>query len=70
MTSQQLEEKSQQLEQRVAVLEAELAHIKHLLLSKGSKRSPWWLEVVGSFEDDPTFDEAVHLGQEWRRLAE
>jgi hypothetical protein len=34
------------------------------------KESPWWLKVAGSFENDPTFDEAVRLGQEWRKAAE
>ncbi|XWK90126.1 MAG: hypothetical protein U7127_08775 [Phormidium sp.] len=30
-----------------------------------SKENNWWLKVAGSFENDPTFDEAVRLGQEW-----
>jgi hypothetical protein len=70
MTSQQLEEESQQLEVRVATLEAELAEMKQLLSGFFQKQTPWWLKVAGSFEEDPTFDEAVHLGQEWRKSAE
>ncbi|MFB2880929.1 hypothetical protein [Floridanema aerugineum] len=35
-----------------------------------SKENDWWLKVSGSFENDPTFDEAVRLGQEWRKSAE
>lgn len=70
MTSQQLEEHSQQLEARVATLEVELAQMKQILSKSLQEKSPWWLKVAGSFENDPTFDEAVRLGQEWRRSAE
>jgi hypothetical protein len=71
MTPQQLQEQSQ-LEVRVANLEAELAHMKQLMLSfqHPEKSSPWWMQVAGSFEHDPTFDEAVRFGEEWRKSAE
>lgn len=70
MTSQQLEERSQQLEARVETLEKELAEMKQLLVGAVEKKAPWWLQVAGSFESDPDFDEAVRLGQEWRKSAE
>jgi len=70
MTSQQLEERSQQLEARVATLETELAQMKQMLSGFIQKQVPWWLKVTGSFENDPTFDEAVRLGQEWCKSAE
>jgi hypothetical protein len=70
MTTQQLEERSQRLEARVTTLEGELAQMKQILSGFLQKESPWWLKVAGSFENDPTFDEAVRLGQEWRRSAE
>ena len=70
MTSQQLEERSQQLESRVVALETELVQMKQLLLGLLQKKVPWWLEIAGSFENDPTFDDAVRFGQEWRRSAE
>lgn len=70
MTSQQLEERSQQLEARVAALETELAHMKQLLSSVNQKKTPWWEQIAGSFENDPNFDEAVRFGQEWRKSAE
>ncbi|OUL20764.1 hypothetical protein BV372_32550 [Nostoc sp. T09] len=70
MTSQQLEERSQQLEARVATLEMELAQMKQMLSGFLQKQTPWWLKVAGSFENDPNFDEAVRLGQEWRKSAE
>lgn len=70
MTTQRLEDRSQQLETRVATLEAELMQMKQVLSGFLRKESPWWLKVAGSFENDPTFDEAVRLGQEWRKSAE
>lgn len=35
-----------------------------------TEETPWWIKVAGSFENDSTFDEAVRLGEEWRRSAE
>jgi len=67
MTSQQLEERSQQLEARVATLEAELAQMKQLLSVFLQKKVPWWINIVGTFADDPTFDQATRLGEEWRK---
>jgi tRNA(fMet)-specific endonuclease VapC len=71
MTPQQLQEQTQ-LEVRVANLEAELAQMKQLISSfyQPETGSHWWLKVAGSFENDPDFDEAVRLGQEWRKSAE
>jgi hypothetical protein len=70
MASQQIEERSDRLEARVATLETELAQMKQMLSVSQPERAPWWLKVAGSFEDDPTFDEAVRLGQEWRKTSE
>jgi hypothetical protein len=70
MTSQQLEERSQQLEMRVATLELELAQMKQILVESSQRKNPWWLKIAGSCENDPTFDEAVRLGQEWRKSSE
>jgi len=61
---------SQQLEARIATLEIELAQMKHILAISPQKQEPWWLKVSGSFENNPTFEEALRLGQEWRKLAE
>jgi hypothetical protein len=70
MTSQQLEERSSQLEARVAALETELAQMRQMLPPPQPSQAPWWLKVAGSFAQDLTFDEAVRLGQEWRKAAE
>jgi predicted dithiol-disulfide oxidoreductase (DUF899 family) len=63
MTNQQIEEHSEQLETRVATLEKELALVKKTLAQSIERKEPWWLKVAGSFENDPTFDEAVRLGK-------
>ena len=43
--------------------------MKQMLSSSHHTKESWWLKVAGSFEDDPTLDEAVRLGQEWRRVS-
>lgn len=70
MISQQIEDQSRPIESRVATLETELAQMKQMLSVFVEKKAPWWLKVAGSFENDATFDEAVRLGQEWRKSAE
>ena len=70
MLSQQLEDKSQYLETRVTALETELAQMRQMLSVFVQKKTLWWLKVAGSFENDPTFDEANRLGQEWGKSAE
>ena len=70
MLSQQLEDKSQHLETRVAALETELAQMRHMLSVFVQKKIPWWLKVAGSFENDRNFDEVNRLGQEWRKSVE
>jgi hypothetical protein len=70
MTSQQLDNHSQHLEERVATLETELLKLKQLLSGLLREETPWWVNIAGSFEDDPTFEEAVQLGQDWRQSAD
>jgi hypothetical protein len=54
------------LEQRVATLEAEVATLKRKLAERESNPS-WWEQIVGTFENDPIYDHAMRLGQQYRR---
>jgi hypothetical protein len=54
------------LEQRVARLEAELAHLKPPT-AEAEAELPWWEKIVGVFADDPYFEAAVARGREYRK---
>ena len=54
------------LEQRVAVLESELARLKQTVGHVQKPRN-WIAGLVGSFKNDPEFDEIVELGAQYRR---
>ena len=66
MLSQQIAD-SQPLETRVATLDAEMVQMRQILSAFIQKKSPWWLKIAGSFENDTTFDEVTRLGQKWRK---
>lgn len=53
------------LEQRLAALEREVAHIKRQLTSTETKGN-WVDEVSGSMAAFPEFEEVVRLGREFR----
>jgi hypothetical protein len=53
------------LEDRVAVLEAELARLKARIVA-GDVGEPSWKKIVGVFANDPAFTEAMRLGREYR----
>jgi hypothetical protein len=55
----------EQLEERVAHLETEVARLKGKVESDLSSR-PWWERIAGTFADNPAYDEAMQLGQEYR----
>ena len=55
----------EQLEERLAHLEAEVARLKHKLESNSSPR-PWWEKIAGTFADNSAYDEAMRLGHEYR----
>lgn len=54
-----------QIEERVALLEAEVARLKTKVEDNSSSR-PWWEKITGTFSENPAYDEAMHLGQEYR----
>ena len=55
----------EQLEERVAYLEAEVARLKNKV-ENGEPSKPWWEQIVGAFADNSAYDEAMRLGREYR----
>ncbi|MDX2242550.1 MAG: hypothetical protein NW224_17825 [Leptolyngbyaceae cyanobacterium bins.302] len=55
----------EQLEARVAYLEAEVARLK-TKVEDDTPSKPWWEQIVGAFADNPAYDEAMRLGREYR----
>jgi hypothetical protein len=53
-------------EARLALLETEVAHLKQQVATHDTQ-TPWWTEIVGTFADDPMYQEAVRLGREYRQ---
>lgn len=54
------------LEQRVSNLETEMEQLKRQLDQLGGGKQPWWEQIIGTFEDDPIYDEAMKRGREYR----
>lgn len=55
----------EQLEERVAHLEAEVARLKNKIENDSSSR-PWWEQIAGTFFNNSAYDEAMRLGREYR----
>jgi hypothetical protein len=55
----------EQLEERVASLEAEVARLKNKVENSASSK-PWWEQIVGTFSNNAFYDEAMRLGREYR----
>ena len=55
----------EQLEERVAIVEAEVARLKYQLKDDRAQ-APWWEKIAGTFADNPAYDEAMQLGREYR----
>jgi hypothetical protein len=55
---------SARLESRVKQLEADVRGLKARLQTV--PESPWYRQILGTFADDPAFDEIVRLGRELR----
>lgn len=54
-----------QLEERVALLEDEVAQLKGAMQSSRSTEK-WWHKLTGKYADNPDFEEAMRLGREYR----
>ena len=50
------------IEERLAALESEV----NLLKQRQGNAKPWWQAIVGTFKDDPAYEEAMRYGREWR----
>ncbi len=56
-----------EIENRIAVLEAEVASLKSKVEKKDDKNEiPWWEDHIGVFADDSMHEEAMRLGREYR----
>ena len=55
-----------ELENRIAVLEKEVAFLKQKIEKEGKSEEPWWKQIAGTFANDPIYDEAMKLGREYR----
>jgi hypothetical protein len=57
---------SARLEQRVAALEAAVAKLQRKL-EKREPSKPWWEQIAGTFANDPMYEYAKRLGQQYRQ---
>jgi hypothetical protein len=55
------------LRDRVALLEAEVARLKEIVINS-KPEIPWWKKITGAFRGDPGFEEAA-LGPRISRIA-
>lgn len=55
-----------ELENRIAVLEKEVAFLKKKIEKDEEAKKPWWEQIAGKFANDPIYDEAMRLGREYR----
>lgn len=54
------------LKQRVTLIERELTELKRRLPT-GKDGKSWLDKIIGTFKDDPDFEEIVRLGREFRK---
>jgi hypothetical protein len=53
-----------EIEARLIALETEVALLK--AQQQTSVETPWWEEILGSFADDPAYNEAMQLDRQYR----
>ena len=54
----------EQIEARLAALEAEVARLKARVGEE--EKQHWWKKWVGAFRGDPYYEEAMKLGRKYR----
>ena len=57
----------QQLEEKVISLEKEMNQVKQILSINIKKSVPWWEEIIGTFANNSAFEEAMELGNQYRK---
>jgi hypothetical protein len=55
----------EQIEERIAYLEAEVERLKNTA-EKGVASKFWWEEIAGAFANNSAYDEVMRLGREYR----
>jgi hypothetical protein len=56
-----------ELRLRVDQLAQEVSQLQQKLRADGKKENkPWWETVIGLFDNDPIFEQAVAEGRKWR----
>ena len=55
-----------ELEQRVSDLEVEVSKLQRKFHELETSQ-PWWEQIVGTFENDLIYDEAMKLGRHYRQ---
>lgn len=55
------------VEERLSKLETEVTQLKLSLLNSTNTVKPWWENIMGVFADDPSFEEAIVIGREYRQ---
>lgn len=58
------------LEQRVALLEDEVASLKRQIARPNDTQANWVDDMTGSMKDYPEFKEVLRLGAVWRNAQE
>ena len=53
------------IEDRVRLLEEEVARLKQQL-STAAQQEGWWKRISGSMQDFPEFEQVLQFGQEYR----
>ena len=55
-----------ELEERIAALEGDVAQLKFASRFARVPQKRWWRSLVGKYENNPDFEEAMRLGREYR----
>jgi len=71
MAATEMEQRLVQLErsfsERIARLEEQVSQLTERALGMPQRQeTAWWKQIVGVFEDDPEFEEAMRLGRAYR----